>query len=508
MTEIKRSNSVYFRTIISLTLTTILVFAVLCFVYYQRMSSSIISDEFDERYAYAKKLASEWDKLEAADTQDPDEGNFDTISYLESWALGSDCSIWIVESNGKLDDSSDIPKQVRAQLDERGDSFYLPEKYFPGIMDSATGGVKNSSKSGLFDDSLSTWITAAYPINGGKKFLLVHASVNVEEQTVWMLSNALALPVGVSFAIALVLFSLMTRSIVRPIRLLSDVALKVTQGDLSARIRFPELEKESPLQYVIIDELSMMISTVNGMIERIERQESDRRVFISSIAHDLRTPLTSINGFLSAMMDGTIPPEKCDHYMQIVKTEVDRIQKLTDTMSEASALGQVNSIRMEPFDINELIKETLTNLEKQLGDKNLGVQLELFEDEKGDLFAFGDRQSILRVVYNLLTNAIKFTPEDGTIAITTYYEGRDDQILVSVEDSGLGIPPEQRGRIFDSFYKIDKSRTDTASGSGLGLYICKEILRAHDQTIQVDSSKDLGGSIFTFTLSGIRKLDM
>jgi signal transduction histidine kinase len=285
------------------------------------------------------------------------------------------------------------------------------------------------------------------------------------------------------------------------------VALKVTQGDLSARIRFPELEKESPLQYVIIDELSMMISTVNGMIERIERQESDRRVFISSIAHDLRTPLTSINGFLSAMLDGTIPPEKCEYYMQIVKTEVDRIQKLTDTMSEASALGQVNNIRMEPFDINDLIKETLTNLEKQLGNKNLGVQLELFEDEKGDLVAFGDRQSILRVVYNILTNAIKFTPEDGTIAITTYYEGRDDQILVSIEDSGLGIPPEQRGRIFDSFYKIDKSRTDTASGSGLGLYICKEILRAHDQTIQVDTSKDLGGSIFTFTLSGIRKLD-
>jgi signal transduction histidine kinase len=256
------------------------------------------------------------------------------------------------------------------------------------------------------------------------------------------------------------------------------------------------------MQYVIADELTMMITTVNGMIQRLERHEADRRVFVSSIAHDLRTPLTSINGFLSAMIDGTIPPEKYEHYLQVVKTEVDRIQTLTQTMTEASAFDQIDKDNMEAFDINELFRETLTNLEKQLRDKNLGVQLELYEDDKGGLLTYGDRQAILRVAYNLLTNAIKFTPVDGNIAITTFYEGRNDKILVSVEDSGPGIPPDHRGRIFDSFYKIDKSRT--ASGSGLGLFICKEILRAHDQSIQVDASKYLGGSIFTFTLRGIR----
>src|SRR5690606_10002008 len=98
-----------------------------------------------------------------------------------------------------------------------------------------------------------------------------------------------------------------------------------------------------------------------------------------SIAHDLRTPLTSINGFLTAIMDGTIPPDRCNHYMQIIKTEVERIQNLTNMMSEATSFGQSGQTRYEVFDINELIRETLTALEKQLYDKNLGVQVDLFE---------------------------------------------------------------------------------------------------------------------------------
>jgi len=298
---------------------------------------------------------------------------------------------------------------------------------------------------------------------------------------------------------------LMTRSIVRPIRLLSDVAGSVARGDLTRRIDIAEAPGDSPFKILISDEITNMVHTVNNMIEQLERQASDRRVFISSIAHDLRTPLTSINGFLTAIMDGTIPPDRCNHYMQIIKTEVERIQNLTNMMTEATSFGQSGQTNYEIFDINELISDTLTALENQLYDKNLGVQVDLFKDDKGRLLASAERQAIMRVVYNLLANAVKFTPKDGNISISTYYEPKTNLISVSVEDSGEGIPEEHRSRVFDSFYKIDKSRTE--SGSGLGLYICKEILKSHNQDIYVKTGKEWGGATFVFTVSGANKRD-
>lgn len=496
MADKYKSSSVYIKTILSLTLTTVVVFGVLSFVYYQRTSTSFLSEKSTDVYNNARYISTHLRTIMPEDENEPFILTKNEEDLLIGWSLG--CSIWIVDKSGQLLYASDIPNQVIAQLQQSGGAFRIPNQYMTNFL-GPQGGVQNTRTSGMFSDSRNDWISASYPINKAGQYLMVHSSINVEQQTMSMLANVLALPIGISFAIALILFTLMTRAIVKPIRLLSDVARQVTQGDLSARIQYSEMERDSPFQYLIVDELGMMITAVNDMIERLERQEGDRRVFISSIAHDLRTPLTSVNGFISAIMDGTIPPDKVDKYMQIVKSEVERIQLLTDTMTEATSLAHVERDNMESFDINHLIRDTLSNLENQLSAKNLGVQLELFENDKGELTAFGNRQSIMRVVYNLLTNAMKFSPDDGTIAITTYYEAKDSQITVSVEDSGPGIPIDQRTRIFDSFYKIDPSRTD--AGSGLGLFICKEILVAHGQGIRVDDSRDLGGAKFVFTLN-------
>ncbi len=496
MADKYKSSSVYIKTILSLTLTTVLVFGVLSFVYYQRTSNSFLADKSKEVYNNARYISAHLRSIMPENENEPLVLTKNEEDLIIGWSLGY--SIWIVDKSGQLIYASGIPNEVIAQLDQQGGEFYIPEQHMSTFLGSQ-GGVQNTRASGLFSDSRNDWISASYPLNTAGQYLMVHSSINVDQQTMSMLANVLALPIGISFAIALILFTLMTRAIVKPIRLLSDVARQVTQGDLSARIEYSELERDSPFQYLIVDELGMMITAVNDMIERLERQEGDRRVFISSIAHDLRTPLTSVNGFISAIMDGTIPPDKVDKYMKIVKAEVERIQLLTDTMTEATSLAHVDIENMEPFDINHLIRDTLSNLENQLSAKNLGVQLELFENDKGELTAFGNRQAIMRVLYNLLTNAMKFSPEDGTIAITTYFEAKDNQITVIVEDSGPGIPSDQRTRIFDSFYKIDPSRTD--AGSGLGLFICKEILVAHGQGIRVEDSKDWGGAKFVFTLT-------
>jgi len=498
-----KTSSVYLRALISLTLCTILVFAVLCFVYYQRMSSSIISEESNSLYNRAQGIAIGFQSLEKGNTNRITAVSDLDKEFLLSSSISNTCYTWIVEKDGSLLYFTDIPDPVIGQLQRNDTSFLMTSTQMRGLMDRTSGGVITGTQNGLFSDPQNSWLSAAYPLNDSGQYLVIHESVDVEKQTMWMLSNGLALPVLISFAIALLLFTLMARSLVRPIRLLSDAATKVTHGDLTARIHIADLEKDSPVRFFITDELSEMVITVNHMIERLEAQENDRRVFVSSIAHDLRTPLTSIKGFVSAMMDGTIPPDRFDHYLQIVKTEVDRIQTLTMSMTEVSTLGQEESMNMQPFDVNDLIRSTVNNLENLIDAKNLGVQIETYTDENGRLTALGDKEAIMRVIYNLLTNAVKFTPKNGVISITSEYNGRRNLITIIIEDSGPGIPADKRKRVFDSFYKIDESRTNP--GSGLGLYICKEILRAHDQLITVGSSRVLGGASFSFTLKGVRK---
>jgi len=503
MTNRGKTSSVYLRTLISLTLCTILVFAVLCFVYYQRMSSSIISEESNSLYNRAQGIAIGFQSLEKGNTQRISAISDLDKEFLLSSSISNTCYTWIVEKDGSLLYFTDIPEPVIGQLQRNDTSFLMTSTQMRGLTDRPNGGVITGTQNGLFSDPQNSWLSAAYPLNDGGQFLVIHESVDVGKQTMWMLSNGLALPVLISFAIALLIFTLMARSLVRPIRLLSDAATKVTHGDLTARIHIADLEKDSPVRFFITDELSEMVITVNHMIERLEAQENDRRVFVSSIAHDLRTPLTSIKGFVSAMMDGTIPPDRYDHYLQIVKTEVDRIQTLTMSMTEVSTLGQEESMNMQPFDVNDLIRSTVNNLENLIDAKNLGVQIETYTDEKGRLTALGDKEAIMRVIYNLLTNAVKFTPKNGVISIASEYNSRRNLITIIIEDSGPGIPSDKRKRVFDSFYKIDESRTNP--GSGLGLYICKEILRAHDQLITVGSSRVLGGASFSFTLKGVRK---
>lgn len=499
MTNRKKTNSVFFRTIIVLTFSTIFVFSVLCVVYYQRMSSSILTEESRLLYKSVKSAAAGYGSLKNKNVED-------TLSvaseqqYLDSVALSINGYAWVVEKDGEISCFSDIPNAAVTQLLRQGTSFFMTPTHLMGLTDTAAGGVITGTQNGLFSDPKNIWLTAAFPVSGSGQYLIIHESVDVQEQTINMMSDGLAVPVLISFALALILFTLMTRSLIRPIRLLSDAATKVTNGDLTARIRIPEFEKKPPVQFGITDELSEMVVTVNHMIERLECQENERKVFVSSIAHDLRTPLTSIKGFVSAMLDGTIPPDRYEHYLGIVKTEVDRIQTLTNSMAEVSSIGSKDSLKMEPFDMNLLIRSTLTNLEDQLNDKELGVQLETYFDDNGELMTLGDKEEIMRVVYNLLINAIKFTPRGGDIAITTDYHYRNNLVTVTVEDSGPGIPGEKRKRVFESFYKIDESRANP--GSGLGLYICMQIMRAHGQMIFVDSSPILGGARFKFTLTG------
>jgi len=496
--QAKKSQSVLFRTTLSLAVGTILVFFVLVLVFYRNSTRSLIAERKEKLAVQAQSIALTYGTM----AEDPSVTDAAVQAFVNTVARTEDCSVWIVSGNGKINYMTSIPDFIREDIRSSESYAYLNTGVMDTLMRNMGYSISTESDNGIFANSRSVSVMVLQRTKETNVYILLLTTLDVEEEVFWRLSNGLALPILVSFSMALLFFSLMARSLIKPLRALSDTANQVTKGDLSARVDIPELRKQSTLKYMLTDEIMNMVSTVNGMIERLERQEADRKVFISSIAHDLRTPLTSIKGFLTAISDGTIPPENYPKYMDIIQTEVNRIQRLITSMTEASSLSQVDPENMEVFDINDMIRDAVRNIENLLADKNISVTVDLGKNTEQEMLVYGESQALYRVFYNLLTNAVKFTPKDGEIMITTAESESDGKVYVSLEDSGSGIPEDKLERVFESFYKVDPSRTE--SGFGLGLYICREIVMAHGEKIWAENGTELGGAKFIYTIKDHR----
>ena len=211
--------------------------------------------------------------------------------------------------------------------------------------------------------------------------------------------------------------------------------------------------------------------------------ETMQRSFIANVSHELKTPMTTIAGFLDGILDGTIPPEKQAQYMQIVSNEVKRLSRLVHSILNLSRIdsGEVkmNTVR---FDLTDVVGTVLVSSEQRIEDKGLHIT---GMEECGKMEMFGDYDLMSQVLYNLLDNAIKFTNEGGDIDIRLHSgEGR---IYVKIRNTGAGIPADEMPRIFQKFYKSDRSRSLDKNGMGLGLYIVKSIIRLHGGEVAVRS---------------------
>ncbi len=243
------------------------------------------------------------------------------------------------------------------------------------------------------------------------------------------------------------------------------------------------------------DELGELAESFNHMAESLQAHEKVQRDFIANISHDLRSPLTSMQGFLTAMVDGTAPPEKQGKYLKIVLEETQRLSRMTQGIVELSR-AQSSALLLEEsdFDLNGLIRMNIEMLEPQLAEKNVRI-CAMFAEE--GTMVHGDTDKISRVLQNLLGNAVKFSPLNGTIDVETTL--KEKKILVSVKDQGPGISEEDQKYVFDRFYKTDTTRNKDKTGSGIGLAIVREFLQAHGETITVKSK--LGeGTTFAFSL--------
>ena len=243
------------------------------------------------------------------------------------------------------------------------------------------------------------------------------------------------------------------------------------------------------------DELGRLCASLNYMAAGIGSAEEYQKKFIANISHDFRSPLTSIKGYVEAMLDGTIPPEMQEKYLNIVLFETDRLNKLTSGLLTLNSYD-TKSMYLEKtdFDINSVIKNTAASFEGTCTSRRISIQL-LFEERTQ--YVRADMGKIQQVLYNLIDNAIKFSHANSEIYVET--TSKNDKVFISVKDSGIGIPRESIPKIWERFYKTDLSRGKDKKGTGLGLAITKEIIQAHGENINVISTEGVGTE-FLFTL--------
>ncbi len=284
-----------------------------------------------------------------------------------------------------------------------------------------------------------------------------------------------ALTYAILFALVLVFIMIffITRGITKPLEEMKEVTVHYAKG---------AFEHKANENYKNGD-FADFAKALNKMGSELAVTEESRKSFVANVSHELKTPMTSIVGFADGILDGTIPPEEEKKYLTIVSNEAKRLSRMVVSMLNLSKI-EAGEVQLSPktYDVASQIFETLLTFEKRIDEKRINI--EGFE-EMGNVKLCGDRDLIQQVIYNLFDNAVKFTPENGTISVYASNDG--EKTTVRIRNSGAGVKQEEISRIFERFYKVDKSRSFDTKGVGLGLYIVKTIINMHDGDITAKS---------------------
>lgn len=284
---------------------------------------------------------------------------------------------------------------------------------------------------------------------------------------------------------ALIAVYFISEKIIQPLKEMSRASKKFAAGQFDVRV-----------PVIGHDEVSELAVAFNQMAASLATLEDLRRTFLANVSHDLRTPMTTIAGFIDGILEGAIPPEKHEYYLQVIAGEVRRLSRLVSTLLDISRIQAGDrKFNMEPFDICEMARQILISFEQKIDEKKLDVEFDVEEDR---MIVSADRDAIYQIFYNICDNAVKFSREGGKYRISI--RSRDSRrIEVSVFNEGEGIAPNDLPYIFDRFYKGDKSRGLDKTGTGLGLFIAKTIIDAHHE--EITATSEYGENCcFTFTL--------
>ena len=368
------------------------------------------------------------------------------------------------------------------------EDIWFNQDYVQKVID-AGGDATTGIIRGLYPESR---YVVAMPIashSGGNPLGIVVVSVPVA-QTAGVLNRIsnIFLTAAVFVVLAAVLaMSVVARRESRPLREMAKAANAFGHGNLEARVKVEEGYSEE------VEELALAF---NNMASSLQKSEYQRQEFVANVSHELKTPMTTISGYVDGILDGTIPEHRRDHYLRIVSDETKRLSRLVRSMLDISQLQTQEGIPEEKkmhFDLEECLGGVLITFEKKINDKKLNVDVNMPEHP---VYTMANRDYVTQVLYNLIDNAVKFCPDGKTLGLTIR-EG-SSKAYISVSNDGDTIPAEELPLVFDRFHKIDKSRSQNRDGWGLGLYIVKTIVCSHGENISV-TSKD-GRTEFTFIM--------
>lgn len=297
--------------------------------------------------------------------------------------------------------------------------------------------------------------------------------------------------IAVTCAVALVIAVLSIlfnyRVMIVPMKDINNMTDKITKGEFATRCDEKKVYDTDILQ---------LINNFNQMATEFENSEQMRRTFISNASHELRSPLTSMQGFIQGVLDGTIPQSESRKYLNVVLSETKRLASMISSMLDLSRIESGKfPVKKSRFEINETIRRILIKFEPHITKKDITLNIDFINEYS---YVYADKSKIEQVLVNLVDNAIKYSPSSTTIQITTHIHGT--KLYVSVKDEGIGISKKDQMLIWDRFYMADKARTPgKAKGTGLGLAIVKKIVDDHKEIIWVESDKGQG-TTFIFTL--------
>lgn len=401
--------------------------------------------------------------------------SLDTVKkQLDALDMYLDARIWIINPSGRL--------ILETEKDLNIDEENIVENF------DSTIAVGSYYTTGTFFDYFEEEVLSVYaPITTDftvKGYVVIHSSMKEIEKSKESLLLISYLLLIILFLLSLIILLFFTEFVYVPIKRITEATEHYATGDMNY-----ELTPDSD------DEIGYLAAALSYMAHKVATAEDDQKKFIANVSHDFRSPLTSIKGYLEAMIDGTIPEEMHQKYLGVVLNETERLTKLTNgllTLNNLSTKGMV--LEKSIFDINQIIKSVLESFEGTLLKKKISIDLVLTGNR---LLVEADMSKIQQVLYNLMDNAIKFSNYDSSIKIETTL--KHNKVFVSVKDNGIGIPKDSLKFIWDRFYKTDLSRGKDKKGTGLGLSIAKEIIKAHNENINVISTEGVGTE-FIFSL--------
>lgn len=491
----KRFKGVFFRYMATFILLNVILFAIIT------ATISVIVNSYGtnvktESLSGAANSAAVYIKSDFENDDYPDfksyllQENDDLRLILELLSVNdSSMLMFIADDDGQIihfgsNEKVSLPSEAQT---EEGGKYYISEKV-RATLEKGEHVSLMDDMDGFFD---STHLYYAIPLYNDGNYAGAVFAVASNTDTGALLSTMTR---TVTMAILWILLAsliavyFITERFVAPIKSMSIAAKSFANGSFDARV-----------DVIGNDEVAELATQFNNMASSLQTLEDMRRSFLANVSHDLRTPMTTISGFIDGILDGAIPPEKHEYYLGVIASEVRRLSRLVSQLLDISRL-EAGERKFTPtvYDICEQGREIVISNIQRLEDKKLDVR---FECDRDNMYVLADKDAIHQIFYNICDNAVKFSREGGIweIKITE----KSGTVTVSVYNEGEGIPAEDIPYIFERFYKSDKSRGRDKTGVGLGMYIARAIIEAQGQRIWVESEEGKWCR-FGFTLQSVK----